>query len=102
MENKDYVSMYRGITIVFGVLFFIGGILLGQENILVMFGCWISGFVFLFLINLLKDILQELRNISYIMNEKEKNKKEIQDLNEIHSERENENELDELISKLEK
>lgn len=101
MENRDYVSMYRWILIVFAFLFFVGGIFLGLENISIMFSCWIGGTIFLVFMNMIKDILEELRKISAIINNN--NLKEEQETYETENdELENDNQLKELLNKLEK
>ena len=61
IENRGYVTGYNMILWILAILIFIGGIIIGQEETSIMFICWISGFIFLLIINMLKNIIEELR-----------------------------------------
>ncbi len=60
-ENPGYVTGYNIVLWILGILIFIGGIVIGQEEISIMFTCWIAGIIFLLIINMLKNIIEELR-----------------------------------------
>lgn len=102
MREKDYISNYRWIIIIFGFLIFVGGIFLGQKDVTMMFVSWIVGAVFLVFMNMIKDILEELRKISSIMNNTIEEEQEEQTIENKKLENDNDNQLNELINKLEK
>lgn len=60
-ENRGYVTGYNIILWILAILIFIGGIVVGQEETSIMFTCWIAGISFLLIINMLKNIIEELR-----------------------------------------
>lgn len=61
-ENADYVRGYSIIIVVMIFFIFFLGLYLGVSiNWIAAFICWGSGFVYILFVNILKDILQELR-----------------------------------------
>lgn len=60
-ENQGYVTGYNIFLWILAILIFIGGLVAGQEETSIMFTCWIAGIVFLVIINMLKNIIEELR-----------------------------------------
>ena len=63
IEN-EYVANYRFILFVVGIMIFITGVMVGQSNKLAMFYVWVVGGIFLVFMNMLKDILHELRKMN--------------------------------------
>lgn len=63
-EENGYVTGYNVFLIVLGILIFLGGILFAQEEIDMMLLCWTGGIVFLVIINMLKNIVEELRKLN--------------------------------------
>lgn len=76
MENKgenkkvDYVEGYRTIIYIVAVIIILVGLFLGFSpqgedksvvDLIAMFTCWISGGIFIIFLNILKDIINELR-----------------------------------------
>ena len=73
MENKEsYVSNYQIIEGIIGIVFFVLGIFIGQNNFTVILTVWLVGVTLILLINILKDILIELRKINIKLTEKNK------------------------------
>ena len=66
--SEGYVTGYNVFICILGILIFVGGIIIGQEEINVMFISWISGGIFLVIINMLKNIIEELRILNSSMN----------------------------------
>lgn len=60
-ETQGYVTGYNIFLWMLAILIFIGGLVVGQEETNIMFTCWIAGIVFLVIINMLKNIIEELR-----------------------------------------
>lgn len=60
-ENYSYVTGYNAIMWIFAIIIFVGGIIIGQEETGLIFTCWIGGIIFLVIINMLKNIIEELR-----------------------------------------
>ena len=60
-ENQGYVTGYNVFLWILAILIFIGGIIVGQEETGIMFTCWITGAIFLVIMNMLKNIIEELR-----------------------------------------
>ena len=60
-ENPSYVKGYNILMWIFAIIIFVGGIILGQEETALIFTCWIGGIIFLVIINMLKNIINELR-----------------------------------------
>lgn len=60
-ENQGYVTGYNVFLWILAILIFIGGIIVGQEETSIMFTCWITGIIFLVIMNMLKNIIEELR-----------------------------------------
>lgn len=60
-EKQGYVTGYNIFLWILAILIFIGGLVAGQEETSIMFTCWIAGIVFLVIINMLKNIIEELR-----------------------------------------
>lgn len=63
-DYGGYVTGYNIFLWILAILIFIGGIIIGQEETSIMFTCWISGVVFLVIINMLKNIIEELRKLN--------------------------------------
>ena len=64
-ENYDsYVTGYNVFLWILAILIFIGGIIMGQEETSIMFVCWISGIIFQVIMNMLKNIIEELRKLN--------------------------------------
>lgn len=73
MENKEsYVSNYQIIEGIIGIIFFALGIFIGQNNFTIILTVWLVGVTLILLINILKDILNELRKINIKLTEKNK------------------------------
>lgn len=64
-EELDFVENYRVIIWIMSALIIIGGIAVGIETNSINYGlvaiCWISGGILILILNLLKDIINELR-----------------------------------------
>ena len=60
-ENYSYVTGYNVIMWIFAIMIFVGGIIIGQGETGLIFACWIGGIIFLVIINMLKNIIEELR-----------------------------------------
>lgn len=60
-ENQGYVTGYNIFLWILAILIFIGGLVVGQEETSIMFICWIAGIIFLIIMNMLKNIIEELR-----------------------------------------
>lgn len=69
-EKKNYVEVYNTIILIISTVVLLGGIAIGTVvqgvesnsiNFLVVIIAWISGGVFILILNILKDILNELR-----------------------------------------
>ena len=69
-EKKNYVEAYNTIILIISTVVLLGGIAIGTVvqgvesnsiNFLVVIIAWISGGVFILILNILKDILNELR-----------------------------------------
>lgn len=99
---NGYVTGYNVFLGILGILIFIGGIILGQEDVTIMFVSWIGGAIFLVFMNMLKDILEELRKISSIINNTIEEEQEIRTIENKELENDKNSQLNELISKLEK
>lgn len=65
-ESYAYVSGYNVFLVILALFFIFGGIFVGQESTVLMVSVWFSGIVLIVIINLLKNILEELR----ILNDK--------------------------------
>lgn len=60
-ENQGYVTGYNIFLWILAILILIGGLVVGQEATSIMFTCWIAGIILLVIINMLKNIIEELR-----------------------------------------
>lgn len=60
-SNYSYVAGYNLFLWIFATLIFVGGIIIGQEETSLMLICWIVGIIFLVIVNMLKNVVQELR-----------------------------------------
>ena len=60
-SNYSYVTGYNIFLWILGIFIFVGGIIIGQEEFSLILSCWICGTIFLVILNLLKNIVQELR-----------------------------------------
>lgn len=60
-ENQGYVTGYNIFLWILAILIFIGGLVVGQEETSIMFTCWIAGIIFLIIMYMLKNIIEELR-----------------------------------------
>lgn len=64
-ENEySYVTAYNAFICIAAIVIFVGGIMLGQEETSIMFTCWISGLIVLVIMNMLKNIIEELRKLN--------------------------------------
>lgn len=62
--TNGFATGYNVFIGILAILIFIGGIIVGQNETYIMFACWILGIIFLVIINMLKNIIEELRKIS--------------------------------------
>lgn len=62
--DSGYVTGYNVFLWILGILIFIGGIIIGQEETSIIFICWFSGIIFLVIMNMLKNIIEELRKLN--------------------------------------
>lgn len=69
-EKKNYVEMYNTIVLIISMVVLLGGIAIGalvqglesnSINFIAVIISWVSGGVFILFLNILKDILNELR-----------------------------------------
>lgn len=69
-EKKNYVEMYNTIILIISMVVLLGGIAIGalvqglesnSINFIAVIISWVSGGVFILFLNILKDILNELR-----------------------------------------
>lgn len=60
-EDQGYVTGYNVFLWILAILTIIGGIIVGQGETAIMFTCWIAGIILLMIINMLKNIIEELR-----------------------------------------
>ena len=69
-EKKNYVEMYNTIILIISTVVLLGGIAIGalvqglesnSINFIAVIISWVSGGVFILFLNILKDILNELR-----------------------------------------
>lgn len=60
-ESQGYVTGYNIFLCIIAILIFVGGLIIGQSQSSIMFGCWIAGIIFLIILNMLKNIIKELR-----------------------------------------
>lgn len=63
-ENQGYVTGYNVFLAILTILLFIGGLIIGQEETNIMLTCWIAGLVLLVIVNMLKNIIEELRKLN--------------------------------------
>ena len=60
-ETVSYVSGYNIFLCILGILILIGAIIIGQEEVSLAIICLVSGMIFLVILNMLKNIIEELR-----------------------------------------
>ena len=59
--NEGYVTGYNVLLWIFAILIFIAGLIIGQGETNIIFTCWIAGVIFIIILNMLKNIIEELR-----------------------------------------
>lgn len=63
-EKQGYVTGYNILLVILAVFLFIGGLVIGQEDTNIMLMSWGAGIVLLAIMNMLKNIIEELRKLN--------------------------------------